>query len=413
MVTPTALTVFDGEDSPESLDAMAYWQSYIEPDVRPQNLEHHRWALTHFASRLAWCGPCNRVVRVEKHGETRACSRCRNTLISDPGVSQFDDRAASELVESMRQDPADYSPATIRRLRTYVGQIFKPIVKAGHLHAAPEWPKLPKVDPNIRVAAFTELVAVLDACKVADWPIGLTIDPPTYWRCLIVWLLTYGQRIGEAFTQPWETAEFKRGRLNPGIYLAELSPHPRGRLLNLTSPHGWMIYHSRKTESSKPTPICHPLNAATRCVVDIMRPHTKSAVFPLGLKRGSSVEATNYRNRNKSLNRVWGKILTAAGVVDPFTRHDMRRTAETIYDESTNCPGSVITGHAARTVSDQSYAAYYRRAAKAICRELFEMDPRDFPVAYVDCCTAAGLAVPALEVSKPVLNPFITQVITA
>lgn len=304
------------------------FEQLIRPDIQPDQLR----TLEGYESAL-------------KHWERRT---------ANPPADRIGDDEAREFRRSMEADPKIMSPETIKKQWRYLAAILRAAQRKGLVKELPRIGRLDSVSDEIRIVSDRELDALYQACESATWPRLPDVSAVDWWRCAIVLLRLYGQRFRELTSQPWRGTSKRAGETPPGVYDQPECPSSKLRSLGLANRWGWYVYTPPKQRRHKPAPLFLPLHRVARWHLDRVR-SDRDKVLPMSLA-------------NKSLHAQWTRLLDEAGIpeTDRFTRHDIRRTCETVYDEHCGGIGSQITGHAKRSVSDRFYSSYARRICKAV-----------------------------------------------
>lgn len=282
-----------------------------------------------------------------KHWERRTANR---------SADQLSDDDAREFRRSMESDPRIGSPETIKKQWRYLSAIMRAAARKGLLGELPRLGRLDSVSDEIRIVSDREIDALYRACEAATWPRVEGVPPAMWWRTAIVLFRLYGPRLRELTSLPWRGTARRSNETAPGLYDEPECPSSKLRSLGLVNPHGWLVYTPPKQRRFKPAPLCLPLHRVARWHIDQIRGE-RPLVLPMS-------------RANKSLHTQWTRLLDAAGIPahDRFTRHDLRRTCETVYDEHCGGIGAQITGHAKRSVSDRFYSSYARRICRAVRR---------------------------------------------
>lgn len=243
-------------------------------------------------------------------------------LTRDPTLAELADPIGGKLI--MRDFQANLqqvvkSAATCNKVLRHVRAILRRVGPAGprnenafEIIARVPYVKPAKEDrrPN-RVATLDELSAIYGACDVATWP-ACPFAAADWWRCLLVLLYNVGPRRGDFLA-------LKRSdvKLSCGLLLVQQHKkrHPQWKPIN--------------------SALCAHIERIWQPERELLFPHSKSM---------------------KSLYRTWYAIQTAAGIVEPYWLHQIRKTCGTqLYAQS---PGAAqeMLGHSSPQITYDAYA---------------------------------------------------------
>lgn len=196
-----------------------------------------------------------------------------------------------------------------------------------------------------RVAQIAEVSAAYEAVpQAATWPRsrGRTLwdGPIERWRLLLVLDYNFGPRTEELLKLSWES-----------IHWEPLCPAPE--MSRLEWRFGWLVYTPPKTRKSKPAPLFLPLTECARLHLDAMRPSRNPTGPIFGFPK-------NKRSLYATLDAIW----LAAGVAQPYSFQELRKTCSTTWNDLWPGLGKHVVGHAPRGVNSKHYDSDLRR----LCR---------------------------------------------
>jgi integrase len=172
------------------------------------------------------------------------------------------------------------------------------------------------------------------------------VSQKTWWRAAIILLWTYGFRRCELFDDlTWRRIDPELGP--QGVFFDQRSPITA---VDLQSEHGWLIYSPKKQSWAKPGVLLLPLTRAARLALERVR-----LEMGLGENDWPRTPVLPGPKCHPSRDRTLKSMRRACGIDLHFTLHDLRRTCETFWNGVEPNLGTYITGHAGRSVSDQSY----------------------------------------------------------
>lgn len=193
------------------------------------------------------------------------------------------------------------------------------IARVPHIRLASE-PKRGK-----RIVSLDELDAWYRACEHATWPEG-DASPVRQWRGLLV--LGYTTALRTVDAQQLSRDAVTTDQHCPDSDVAWLSEH------------GWLCVTPEKTKR-----------------------HAREVILPLSaclaghlawLLAGGGSRLFNFGGANKHFSDQWKEITRRAGV-KPFHFGDLRKTANTAYNQIRPGLGKWVLGHAARGVNETFY----------------------------------------------------------
>jgi len=265
----------------------------------------------------------------------------------------------AQITDEQLEDFADWLAASGKRGRTvnknaiYVEAILKrcgpkgPHNKRGR-QIIDEWvsaERRPENDskPRKRVVPLEVIERIYRECRVAKRPRHTRTPPPLTWRTALLMGLTYGPRRNDWLLMPRECVTFE-----PECPLGELK---------ISHQWGWLTFVPEKTEGFKTDPIALPL--------------TKGLHFHLKQIEGRKVpngkdQLLPFATCQRDWYREFYAIQAAAGIRQPYTFQELRKTANVEWDAlpgSNSDVGRYVLGHAARDVNAQ----HYKATARTVC----------------------------------------------
>lgn len=219
---------------------------------------------------------------------------------------------------------------------------------AGILTEVPAGERLPTEAPTKRrrLVPLEHLDAIYRACRVATWPRVHGLPAPLLWRVAFVLAYNVGPRRCELFKMP---ASADRPQ---AAYPGDADD------IEATSPHGWLAFPTPKTARRKQQlPLVVPVNLTTRQHLDAIRTGTRRLrLLPMG------DHASTWRRHSF-------RIQTAAGIGEPYTWQDLRKTASRAYRRTAGRDvAEFILGHKPRGTNATFYDDLTADAVAAVER---------------------------------------------
>lgn len=176
-----------------------------------------------------------------------------------------------------------------------------------------------------------QMAALWSACNGQTWPMrdgrrtfnGSGMPPMTFWRCVLVFLRTYGMRVQDlvSYTHQKQPIKWKQIALSPR------TPNPDGRL---SWELGWLHYKASKTGRE----YYLPLTKHTRIAIDKLRELAIAAVGSEDLIADRPILPCP---TGHGLTNHWQALQAKAGVSKPNGEHydleDFRKTCATYLSE--------------------------------------------------------------------------------
>lgn len=148
---------------------------------------------------------------------TKYCNPTKVSSVTDAMIDRFITRRRKD------QAPAGKGPegekltkpitnATINKDLRHLRPVFKKAVRWKLLKQLPMIELLPEFKKQKPLVRDDEFIAMLEACKVATYPMDLPFSPPDFWRALLVTAFGTGQRIGALLSLRWDQVDLDRRR---------------------------------------------------------------------------------------------------------------------------------------------------------------------------------------------------------
>lgn len=169
---------------------------------------------------------------------------------------------------------------------------------------------------------------IYGACRVATRPAFGRTPPPLTWRTLLLLLWTFGPRRTDAFRMADSAVSFK----------TECPAMLRRRIEN---PHGWLSYTPKKTRRFKPQRLVLPL--------------PKGLAAHLRQVEGRDNRLFPFNGSFRAWREEFLKIQAAAGIDQPYTFKELRKTANVEWGALDADLGEHVLGHAPRDVNTRHY----------------------------------------------------------
>lgn len=260
--------------------------------------------------------------------------RLWETLTPDPALAEIDKRIMGEFVIRLRELPAQgrvgkrISPATVRKhCRAIQSVLDHAGPKTGKNRDAKELVPMPPAFPPVKVflnptaktPSREELAAILNACRVAEYPILPRISAPEWWKNAYRLLALTGMRKGDLLGLQWQFIRIIEGQ--PMFVIpAEIE----------------------KTGVEKIIPI----STAARAVIDEMP------------RRGPADPIFPFPHGKTTFTRTRMKIVALSGVPpERATWHAVRRFVATVVRDA-----QLVLGHTTSSVTVRHYQSITRAA---------------------------------------------------
>lgn len=191
-----------------------------------------------------------------------------------------------------------------------------------------------------RILSLDELDRLWRACNVVQWPVGLRIPAPLWWRTALVVDSNYGMRTGDLV---------KQRPHHVGLRWDAVRSEPRCpyHFVQEVNAEGWIVYCPEKTSEFKPEPLHLPM-------LDVVARHLEEiSAYRRHLGESLILPAPTHP---KALRRELSRISKAAGIDPPVNFKHLRTTANYRWDSVELGLGSLVLGHAARSVNAKHYA---------------------------------------------------------
>lgn len=191
-----------------------------------------------------------------------------------------------------------------------------------------------------RVLSNEQLSQIYHACSVATWPRSPIATAPEIWRAWLVMMYHLGPSRTDSFLMP--STCFALGLSQPTVSLSPRCPIPE---LDVEHPYGWFVYSRTKTARRKPEPICVPMTAS-------LRKH----LLPFADSQ-SQLNLLPFPHAQRYWYTWLRKIQTEAGIEDPYTPQEFRKTCNVAWDAVEFGLGAYVLGHGQRDVNSRHYKA--------------------------------------------------------
>lgn len=331
-----ALRVFDGEPR---LTLRGALESYVLPTLdSPSDATIQQLLRTvHLWEEFEARGTQNSKTRHSKNPGKMAPSI--GTVSTDAaefqkgGVEQIDDVMLAEFRDWCRQEK-DHAVTTWNKTWRRLRQILRKLGPAergnptglGKIDRVPHVRLASEPKRGKRIVSLDELDAWYRACEYAIWPDHGEASPVRQWRALLVLGYVTGLRTIDAQT-------LARDAITTGVHCPDED-------VTHTSEFGWLCVVPRKTRRHQ-REIILPLSECLRLHLDWLLAGSASQLFSFG-------------GANRHFSDQWHEITRRSGV-RPFVFGDLRKTANTAYNQLRPGLGKSILGHVPRGVNETFY----------------------------------------------------------
>lgn len=205
----------------------------------------------------------------------------------------------------------------------------------------------PRGDAKVWLSA-EQFRALLDACRVASWPVYRGTSPAHQWRSLIAFRCCYGPRVHECFAlRPAHRPLLWSNLVRPGR-----TPLAMGQC---SWDQGWLSYVPQKQERKKPGPVVLPLLPSIRRWLNELQPRALDPEYPIWTWPRSA----------ELYQQTWAEIRTEAARLsaEPFFERlqfeQLRESAGTLHYQLSRSEkiAEAVLGHCPRDVSGTHYVS--------------------------------------------------------
>jgi integrase len=272
-----------------------------------------------------------------------------------PPVSQITRELLKEFRERVKA--ISVSAGTANRIFRSINVILHRASPAGRGNAegeglSDEWLNLkllPAARPTKRTASLQQIGDWYARTEGATWPVDLHVASPLWWKTLLVLLCHYGFRTGDFLKLDWSH-----------VFWSSDCPQSDSSVRNN---HGWIMFTPSKTAKKKPTPLVLPMTRVVRAHLQACwelcgSPRT-GRIFRCPVLRRTKKTAKGgdacQRTAEEHLHEERALQQRRAGIVEPFTFQDLRKTCATWLGRVDRELRRLVLGHASRDVSDTYY----------------------------------------------------------
>lgn len=349
MATAVALKLFTGADTPQTpREHRRHWtlreacEEITEPLLRRRG--RAAGSVAKYWKAIWYWEAFHRVLAGQAADGTDRC---------DPGIGEISAEQLDSFAEALVAKPFGLRTNTAANQQLmYVESVLRscgPRVGrkggAGIIEEVPFGERLPAQAPSRQRRRITDelLADIYDACRFAQFPQHPRLPAPAVWRALFVTGVVQGPRRCE---------------------LAELAtsadvrtPECPDESIDVTSPHGWLQFHTPKTRRVKGgKPLCLPVAPCVRVHLDALREldPRRSRLFPIG--------------DTPSTWRKWfRRIQERAGIREPYTFQELRKTCSIRYRRHAGREvAKFMLGQQPRGVNERWYDDLTEDAIKAV-----------------------------------------------